>query len=101
MPLRPAVPPAPAMAGNQQPRLLAAGYAGRHALGDAPQGRNVGRVVLAVAVERRDPASARGLDATADRGALAIAARVADQTQQRQGGLQPANLDDGRIVAAV
>src|SRR5690348_16612620 len=94
------------MPDDQQPRLWAARRAGfytldRHGLGDVPQVRDVGGIVLAVAVERRNPASARRLDAAADRGALVIAARMPDQTHKRQSGLQPTDLGDSRIAAAV
>ena len=99
-PLRPAVLSLPAMPDNHQPRI--APVLG-NALGDTQQSRDVGGIVLAVAVERRDPAPACELYPAADRGALAIAARVPDQTDRRLGGLRlhPANLGGGRVLAAV
>src|SRR3546814_12147593 len=44
--------------------------------------RNVGRIVLAVAVQRRDPRRPRGLDAGMDGGALAGIADVADEDRK-------------------
>src|SRR3546814_7219107 len=46
--------------------------------------RDVGRVVLAVAVEGGDPRAARGLHATADRGALAALRGVAQHPQRSE-----------------
>src|SRR3546814_357777 len=50
--------------------------------------RNVGRIVLAVAVQRRDPRRPRGLDAGMDGGALAGIADVADDPEFGNRGLQ-------------
>src|SRR5436305_1369996 len=55
------------------------GRASRH----RPEPRNVGGIILAVAVERRDPGRARRFDAAADRRALAEAPAVADEAQAR------------------
>src|SRR3546814_13005040 len=62
--------------------------------------RDVGRVVLAVAVEGGDPRAARGLHATADRGALAALRGVAQHPQLGHLGLQAAQRGEG-VVAEI
>jgi len=66
-----------------------------------PQGGNVGRVVLAVAVEGRDPPALRRPDPAADRGALAAGGGMPHQPQPRQRYLKAADFGGGHIRAAV
>ena len=83
------------MAGDQQQRVGVGPRARR------PQQGNVGGIVLAVAVERRDPGAARRLDAGADRRALAVAGAMADQPQPGEAAGEAGDLGGGRVGAAV
>lgn len=65
------------------------------------QRRDVGRVVLAVAVQRRDPRVPRVPDAGRDRRALAAASRVTDEPQRRDPVAQSRELGGRGVVAAV
>ncbi len=93
--LRPAVPPNSAIAGDQKRPSR------RRRAGELPQFRNVGWIVLAVAVERRDPGCPRRPDAGTNRRALPAALRMAQQPQLRRLWRQPQDLGGSRIGAAV
>ena len=69
------------------------------ALGE--QRRDIGRIVLAVAVERGDPPGARMTDTGADGRALPGAERVREDAQLRDVALQGAQRRGGAIGAAV
>src|ERR1700737_230631 len=92
---RPAVLPPLAVTGNQERR------AWRSLLGKMPHYREIGRIILAIAVERCDPGPSRSVNPGADRRALPIASSVAQQSHLRGSACEPRDLGRGRIIAAV
>ena len=63
---------------------ISSGASGGHGAGEPPQASDIGRIVLAVAVEGRDPGRLRRPDPAADRRALPAALPVAHQPQTRR-----------------
>ena len=87
------------------PRLSITGdhqrwFRGRLA-GQTPHCGDVGRVVLPVSVECRDPGRICRLDACADRRTLPVTSRVTQQPHLRRSSRGPQDLGGGRIVATV
>ncbi len=74
---------------------------GRRRERDLPEPRDVGGIVLSVAVERGDPGRARRLDAAAHGSALAKAARMADEAQAREGAGEVADGGGGVVARPV
>src|SRR5690348_9922800 len=66
-----------------------------------PQFRNIRGIVLAIAVERRNPDSVRRLDPGADRRALSVALGVTQQSQSRSVACKLQNLGYRPIFAAI
>src|SRR5215472_727484 len=69
--------------------------------GQTPHCGDVGRVVLPVSVECRDPGRLRRLDARADRRALPVITPVTQQSHLRRRSRGPRDLGGGRIVATI
>ena len=93
--LRPAVLPPLAMPGDHQ----RGGVGGL--VRQMPQARNIGGVVLPVAVEGGDPGGAGRLDAAANCRTLAAVVPVPHEPQLRYRGRQPQDFGHRRVLAAV
>jgi hypothetical protein len=83
------------MTGNQERRTR------RSLPSKMPHCREVGRIVLAIAVEHCNPGPSRGVNPGADRGTLAIVSGVAEQSHLRGCACEPRDLGASRIIAAV
>src|SRR5271169_1179311 len=69
--------------------------------GQTPHCGDVGRVVLPVSVERRDPGRRCCLNPCADRRTLPVISRVTQQPHLRGSSSSPRDLGGGRITATV
>ncbi len=95
LPFRPSVAPILPFAGEKQKGR------GRRLRGKPPQARDIGGIVLAVAVEGRDPLRARPFDPREDSGALAAAFLVAKKAQLRHLAAKAGDLCGGAVAASV
>ena len=73
----------------------------RRSPGEAPQAGKIGRVVLAISVEGRDPGAACCPDARSNCSTLSSIFRVLQQSHPRHAALDPQNLSGRCISAAI